>query len=75
LGDIATAFIPVSVTSQCASVIDDLERALHRIDRLERVDVGEAGQPRHLLVEARIMLHRARTEREEAEVDPVILAR
>ena len=37
------------------------------------MDVGEAGQPRHLLVEPRIVLHRARAEREQAEVDRIIL--
>ena len=56
-------------------LLDHLERALHALHRRERVDVGETGEPRHLLVEARIVLHRARAEREEAEVDPVILAR
>ncbi len=37
--------------------VDQLQRALHGRDRLERVDVTEAGQPRHLLVEAGIVLH------------------
>ncbi len=55
-------------------LVDHLQRALHRRLRGERVDVGKAGKPRHLLVEARIVLHRAATEREEAEVDPVVLA-
>ncbi len=53
--------------------VDYFERAAHRIDRLERVNVGKAGHPRDLLVQARIVLHRARTEREEPEVDRVVL--
>ncbi len=55
--------------------VDQLERALHRRDRLQRMEVGEAGQPRHLLVEPRIVLHRARAERVEAAVDRVVLLR
>ena len=56
-------------------LVDHLQRALDRLLRLERVDVGEARQPRDLLVEARVVLHRARAEREQAEVDRVILPR
>ena len=52
-----------------------VERARHGGDRLQRMDVGEARQPRHLLVEARIVLHRAGAEREEAGVDAVVLLR
>ena len=55
--------------------IDQFERALHRALRLQRMEVGEAGQPRHLLVEPRVVLHRARAERVEAAVDRVILLR
>ncbi len=72
-GLIATPCMPVSVTQPFAELRDHLQRALHGVDRLERMDVGEAGQPRDLLVEPRIVLHRARAEREEAEVDRVIL--
>jgi hypothetical protein len=50
-----------------------VERAGHGRDRLERVDVGEARQARHLLVEAGIVLHRAGAEREEPGVDAVVL--
>src|SRR5690349_9619733 len=39
------------------------------------MDVREAGQPRDLLVEARVVLHRAGAEREKAEINRVILAR
>src|SRR3546814_5758838 len=35
--------------------------------------IGKAGHPRDLLVEARVVLHRAAAEREEAEVDGVVL--
>ena len=52
---------------------DQLERAGHGRLRLQRVDVGEAGQPRHLLVEARVVLHGARAERIDAGVDGVVL--
>src|SRR3546814_1028244 len=55
--------------------VDHTERALHGIDGGERVDIGKARQPRDLLVEARVVLHRARAEREQPEVDRVILAR
>jgi hypothetical protein len=41
----------------------------------ERVDIGKAGQPRDLFVQARIVLHRARTQRERAKVDGIVLAR
>ncbi len=56
-------------------LVDHRQRALHRFLRLERMDVGETGQPRDLLVQARVVLHRARSEREQAEVDRVILPR
>ena len=39
---------------------------------LQGVDVGEARQARHLLVEARIMLHGARAERIQGQVNGVI---
>ena len=54
---------------------DQLERALHGRERLQRMDVAEAGQPRHLLVEARVVLHRARAERKDAGVDGVVVLR
>jgi len=37
--------------------------------------VNKAGKPRDLLVETRVMLHRAGPEREEPKVDRVILTR
>src|SRR3569832_530955 len=54
---------------------DEFEHALHRLLRLERVDVAEARQPRHLLVEARVVLHRAGAERIEPGIDRVVHAR
>ena len=53
--------------------IDQLERALHGRDRLQRMEVADAGQARHLLVEARIVLHGARAQRVDAHVDGVVL--
>ena len=55
--------------------VDQFERALDGRQRLQRMDVGEAGKPRHLLVEARIVLHGARAERIDAGVDAVVGAR
>ncbi len=52
-----------------------IERALHRLFRLQRMNVREAWEPRHLLVQARIMLHGARAEREDAGVDGVVFLR
>ena len=51
------------------------QRALHGRDRLQRMDVGKARQPRHFLVEARIVLHRAGAERIGPSVDGVIFLR
>ncbi|PAV93535.1 hypothetical protein WR25_26800 [Diploscapter pachys] len=53
--------------------VDDAQRALHGIDRLQGMDVGKARHPRNAFVEARIVLHRARAEREQPQVDRVIL--
>ena len=51
------------------------ERARNRRERLQRMDVGKAGKPRHLLIEARVVLHGAGAERKHAGVDAVVLAR
>ena len=53
--------------------VDQRPGALNRLLRLERMDVAEAGKARDLLVEAWVVLHRARTEREEAGVDRIVL--
>ena len=55
--------------------IDDFERTAHRVDRLQRMNVGKARHARDLFVEPRIVLHRARTQRKKTEVDGVILPR
>src|SRR5882762_1983384 len=39
------------------------------------MQIGETRQPRHLLVEPRVVLHRARAERVKAAIDRVILLR
>ncbi len=51
------------------------ERALHGFLRLQWMDVREARQPRHLLVQARIVLHGAGAEREDAGVDGIVFLR
>ena len=56
-----------------AELGDQVDRAGHRRQRLQRVDVAEARQPRHLLVEARVVLHGAGAERIEPGVDRVVL--
>ena len=58
-----------------ADEMDQRECALRGLHRRERMEISEAGQPRHLLVEPRIVLHRAAAEREDAEVDRVVLTR
>ncbi len=62
------------VNQPAGEFVDHREGPLHRVGGLQRVDVGEARHPRDLLVEPGIMLHRARAEREEAEIDRIILA-
>ena len=75
LGAHRHAVHPGEVEQPERQLIDHLERALDGLLRLERVDVGEARQPSDLFVQTRVMLHRARAEREQAEVDRVILPR
>src|SRR5690606_7835941 len=55
--------------------LHELDGALHRALRLEGMDVADAGKARHLLVEARVVLHRAGAERIQPAVDGVVLAR
>ena len=71
----ATAGMPVRVFSQCARVSISSSAPWHGRGRLQRMEVGETGQPRQLLVEARVVLHRARAERVEPAVDRVVLLR
>ena len=53
--------------------VDQLERTLHGRDRLQRMQIADAGQPRHLLVDPGIVLHGARAQRIDAHVDGVVL--
>ncbi len=54
---------------------DQVDRAGQCRKRLQRMNVADARQPRHCLVQARIVLHRAGPERKHAGVDAVILLR
>ena len=56
-------------------LVDHFQRAGHSRDRLQWVHVGKARQTRHLLVEARVVLHRARPERKRSKIDRVVLTR
>src|SRR5690606_32252661 len=47
--------------------------ALHRLLRLKRMYITKARKPRHLFVEARIVLHRAGAERIKPRINRVIL--
>ena len=53
--------------------VDQAKRALDGRLGLQRVDVGKPGEPRELLVEPGIVLHRAGSQRVEAEIDRVVL--
>ena len=55
--------------------VDQRQCPGHRRHRLERVDIGKSGEPRQLLVEPRIVLHRARAKLIEPAVDGVVLLR
>ena len=63
------------VEQPARQLLHQRERALHRRLRLQRMNIGEAFEPRHFLVEPRIMLHRAGAERIEPRIDRIILAR
>jgi hypothetical protein len=54
---------------------DKFKRALHGRLRLQGMNIGKARQPRHRLVEAGIMLHRAGAERIYPGINRVILPR
>ena len=49
--------------------------ALHRVRVLQRMRLGEAGQPRDLLVDLRVVLHGAGAERIESGIDAEIALR
>ena len=52
---------------------DQLDGARDGRERLQGMDVAEARQPRHALVEARVVLHGAGAEREQPGVDAEVL--
>ena len=64
LGDIAIASSPVIVSDAFESASDDLPMPLAPSRPLQGMHVGESRQPRHLFVETRIVLHRARAQRD-----------
>ena len=53
--------------------VNNAKRTLDGLDRLQRMDIGKASHARDLFIQARVVLHRAATEREETEVNRVIL--
>ena len=53
----------------------ELERALDAVLLLQRMDLREAGEHHQPLVDARVVLHRARAERIEARVDAEVARR
>ena len=55
--------------------LNDGKRTLHRFLRLKWVYIGKACHPCDLFIQARIVFHRARTQREKAEIDGIILPR
>ena len=56
-------------------VVHQLEGALRVFRPRQRVQPREAGHARHVLVDLRVVLHRARAERVEVRVEPVVHAR
>ena len=50
----------------------NLERTLHGGRVLQRVNIGQARQPRHIFVQARIIFHSTRAERIKTHVNRVI---
>ena len=74
LGVIATAFVPVSVISASLSASISSSAPCVVDVGCKRVEIGEARQPRHFLVQPRIVFHRAGAERVGSAVDRVVLA-
>ena len=54
-------------------LVDNFQRPAHRLDRLQGMNIGKAGHPRDLFVEARVVLHCATTERKQPQINAVIL--
>src|SRR5262249_12558182 len=55
--------------------VHQLKRALDSRDRLQRMDIREAREPRHPLVETRVMFHCAGAQWIQPGIDRVILLR
>ncbi len=55
--------------------LDDSQRALRGRDGLKRMDVRKSRQPSHFLIEARIVLHRARAKRIDSGINRIVVAR
>ena len=53
--------------------VNHFQRAANRVDGLQRMDIGKARHPRNLLVEARVVFHRAGAEGKQAQIDGVVL--
>ena len=72
-GDMATAGMPVRVFSQWATRSMSSSAPCTVEIGLHRMEIGQARQPRHLLVEPRVVLHGAGAQRIEPHVDGVVL--
>ena len=57
------------------TTVNQFKRALNRAFGLHRMQVGKTGHPRNLFIQARVMFHRARTQREEAGIDAKVFLR
>ena len=54
-------------------LINHRQCPLHGLNRLQGVHIGKACHTRDLFIQPRIVLHRAATQREEAQIDRIIL--
>ena len=66
---------PADLPEQLGEQPHQLERALRQGLRVERMRLGQPGQPRRPLVDLRVVLHRARPERIEVQVDRLVEVR
>ena len=63
------AAMPKSELERALELVHHLQRALRELVGRERMQLRELGLGRHRVVDARVVLHRARSERIEAEID------